>query len=47
MIMRGVEGTFLRLTMVDKLVTSYKADDEYENYEKYENLVTKKLKILQ
>ena len=33
--MRGVEGTFLRLTMVDKIVTSYKADDGYDELSRY------------
>ena len=35
MIMRGVEDTFLRLTMVDKIVTSYKADDGYDELSRY------------
>ena len=35
MIMRGVEGTFLRLTMVDRIITSYKADDGYDELSRY------------
>ena len=31
----GVEDTFLRLTMVDKIVTSYKADDGYDELSRY------------
>ena len=35
MIMRGVVGTFLRLTMVDRIITSYKANDGYDELSRY------------